>query len=217
MNADIKHMLETIEREARLTASYTGRERFADAVMAAMAAVNRADFVPNVAHSQAFSNVPLAIGYGQTISQPYIVALMTDLLDLSQEDRVLELGTGSGYQAAILAKLAKQVYSLERIESLAESAASRLRQLGFNNVSCRHSNGYQGWPEKSPFDAIIVTAASPFVPSSLLEQLKAGGRLVVPLADRGLYQQLTLFTKNQQGETASRPILAVSFVPLIDD
>ncbi len=217
MNTDIKHMLETIEREARLTASYTGRERFADAVMAAMAAVNRADFVPNVAHSQAFSNVPLAIGYGQTISQPYIVALMTDLLDLSQEDRVLELGTGSGYQAAILAKLAKQVYSLERIESLAESAASRLRQLGFNNVSCRHSNGYQGWPEESPFDAIIITAASPFVPSALLEQLKAGGRLVVPLADRGLYQQLTLFTKNQQGETASRPILAVSFVPLIDD
>jgi protein-L-isoaspartate(D-aspartate) O-methyltransferase len=217
MNADIKRMLETIRQEARLTAVYTGRAQFADKVLSAMAEVNRADFVPQVAHSQAFTNSPLAIGYGQTISQPFIVALMTDLLDLSPDDRVLEIGTGSGYQAAVLAKLARQVYSIERIESLQESAASRLNQHGFYNVSCRHSNGYEGWPEQAPFDAIIVTAASASVPPALLEQLKPGGRMILPLAENGLYQQLTLITKNAQGETESKPLLAVSFVPLIDD
>jgi len=143
--------------------------------------------------------------------------LMTDLLELSPDDRVLELGTGSGYQAAILAKLAKQVYTLERIGSLADAAAGRLQALGFDNVSCRHSNGYHGWPEKAPFDAIMVTAASPFVPPALLDQLKPGGRLVLPLAETGLYQQLTLITKDEQGQTETRPVLAVSFVPLVDD
>jgi len=217
MDIDTKHMLENIEKEARLTAEYTGRPRFAESVMKAMTKVNRADFVPDIAQSQAFRNAPLAIGHGQTISQPYIVALMTDLLDLSQEDRVLELGTGSGYQAAILAKLAKQVYTLERIESLADSATSRLQSLGFDNVSCRHSNGYHGWPEKAPFDAIIVTAASPSVPQALLDQLKPGGRLVLPLAETGFYQQLTLITKGEQGQIETTPVLAVSFVPLVDD
>ncbi|WP_292440529.1 protein-L-isoaspartate(D-aspartate) O-methyltransferase [Methylophaga sp.] len=217
MDVDIKYMLENIDQEARLTADYTGRPRFADSVMKAMAQVNRADFVPDIAQSRAFLNAPLAIGHGQTISQPYIVALMTDLLELSPDDRVLELGTGSGYQAAILAKLAKQVYTLERIGSLADAAAGRLQALGFDNVSCRHSNGYHGWPEKAPFDAIMVTAASPFVPPALLDQLKPGGRLVLPLAETGLYQQLTLITKDEQGQTETRPVLAVSFVPLVDD
>lgn len=217
MNAEMKRMLETIRQEARLTAGYTGRAQFADKVMSALAEVNRADFVPDIAHSQAYSNSPLAIGYGQTISQPFIVALMTDLLDLSPDDRVLELGTGSGYQAAVLARLARQVYSIERIESLAKSAAKRLKVHGFDNVSCRHSNGYEGWPEEAPFDAIIVTAASSTIPPIVLEQLKPGGRMILPLADNGLYQQLTLITKNEQGETVSKPVLAVSFVPLIDD
>ncbi len=217
MNADIKRMLETIRQEARLTAGYTGRAQFADSVMSAMGDVNRADFVPQIAHSQAFNNSPLTIGYGQTISQPFIVALMTDLLDLSPDDLVLEIGTGSGYQTAVLAKLARQVYSIERIGALSESAASLLKQHGFDNVRCRHSNGYDGWPEQAPFDAIIVTAASSSVPPALLEQLKPGGRMVLPLAETGFYQQLTLITKNEQGKTESKPVLAVSFVPLVND
>lgn len=200
-----------------MTANATGRPRLSDAVIDAMAAVNRADFVPEVSHSRAFGNSPLAIGYGQTISQPFIVALMTDLLDLSADDQVLELGTGSGYQAAILAKLSRHVYTLERIQSLAVSAASRLKQLGFDNVTCQHGNGCKGWPEKAPFDAIIVTAASPYVPSALIDQLKPGGRLILPLAETGSHQQLTLITKNELGETQSKAVLAVSFVPLIDD
>lgn len=217
MDIAVKKMLDTISQEARLTADYTGRPRFADKVMQAMAEVNRADFVPAINRAQAYQNAPLPIGHGQTISQPYIVALMTDLLELSPSDRVLELGTGSGYQAAVLAKLAGHVYTLERIAALAESAAERLEHLGYDNVSCRHSNGYQGWPEKAPFDAIIVTAATAAVPTALIEQLKPGGRLVLPLAETGLYQQLTLITKDEYGEIESTPVLGVSFVPLLDD
>lgn len=185
--------------------------------MQAMASVNRADFVPESAKSFAFDNGPLAIGFGQTISQPFIVALMTDLLDLEPGHSVLEIGTGSGYQAAILSKLAKQVFSIERVQSLAEEATARLHKYGYDNITCRQGNGYLGWNEKAPFDRIIITAAAPLIPPALLSQLKPGGRLVMPLGEPHWHQQLIVVTKDADGHTETVPILGVSFVPMIND
>lgn len=217
MKQDHKRMLEEIESEAAYTASYTGRKKFSTRVMKAMADVIRENFVPHHYLEFAYENGPLPIGHGQTISQPYIVALMTDLLDLTPESIVLEIGTGSGYQAAILSCLAKKVYSIERIEELAKSASERLRELGYDNVETRCSNGYTGWDEQAPFDAIIVTAAVSHIPPALVEQLKVGGRMVIPVGLPYMYQELMLVTKNEDGSTDTKNILGVSFVPLITE
>jgi protein-L-isoaspartate(D-aspartate) O-methyltransferase len=211
----VEDMLESIRREAKFTANYTGRAQFSEAVMQAMHDVDRLDFVPAHYENQAYDNAPLPIGHGQTISQPYIVALMTDLLDLTAQSTVLEIGTGSGYQAAILARLAKQVYSIERVPALAEAATQRLHQLGYHNVEVRCGDGYYGWQEKAPFAAIIVTAAASHIPQSLVEQLTPGGRLIIPVGQQYQPQQLLLVTKTQAGIPQTQSVLDVAFVPLI--
>ncbi len=217
MKAAIKQMLDTIETEAKYTASFTGRAKFSDRVMQAMAEVDRKEFVPEGYRYRAYDNGPLPIGYGQTISQPYIVALMTELLDLTPESIVLEVGTGSGYQAAILSRLSKQVYTVERVKQLAAEVRRRFEELGYTNIETRCANGYNGWPEKAPFDAITVTAAATHIPKPLLEQLKPGGRMVIPVGLPYMHQELILVTKNADGEIQSKSILGVAFVPLISE
>lgn len=210
-------MLDTIRMDAKYTASYTGRAAFDERVMQAMHDVDREQFVSGYYKQQAYENGPLPIGNGQTISQPYIVALMTDLLDLTAESVVLEVGTGSGYQAAILGKLVKRVYSVERIAELARTSAQRLKQLGYDNIEIRCENGYYGWKERAPFDAIIVTAAAPDIPQDLIEQLKPGGRMVIPVGLPYSSQELMLVTKDEHGKTATKSVLGVVFVPLVTD
>lgn len=212
-----KQMLETIEREAKLTVSYTGREKFNQRVMDAMAEVVRENFVSSQYLPFAYDNGPLPIGYGQTISQPYIVALMTDFLDLTAESIVLEIGTGSGYQAAVLSRLAKQVYTIERVKELSELARERLKDLGYDNIETRNQDGYTGWQEKAPFDGIIVTAAASHIPPALVEQLKPGGRMVIPVGLPHSYQELMLLVKDSEGTTHTETLLGVAFVPLITD
>ena len=212
-----QHLLETIKEEAKLTASYTGRKTFNPRVMNAMAEVIRENFVPSQYLPFAYDNGPLPIGYGQTISQPYIVALMTDLLDLTDGSIVLEVGTGSGYQAAVLSRLAKQVYTIERVKELAESAGERLKELGYDNIEIRNRDGYIGWQEKAPFDGIIVTAAASHIPPALIEQLKPGGRMLIPIGLPHMYQELMLLTKDEDGTTHTESLLGVAFVPLITD
>ncbi len=212
--AERADMIAAIVDDVRRTASYTGRKRFDERVMQAMAAVPRHEFVPRDLQPFAYENRPLPIGYGQTISQPYIVALMTDLLKVDGGDVVLELGTGSGYQAAILSGLVKRVYTIEIIEPLAEQAKSRLARLGYGNVTTRLGDGYYGWIEQAPFDGIIVTAAASQVPPPLIEQLKPGGRMVIPVGDRFFTQQLLLVRKTADGQITTRQVLPVRFVPL---
>ncbi|MDR9436278.1 MAG: protein-L-isoaspartate(D-aspartate) O-methyltransferase [Thiohalophilus sp.] len=212
-----QQMLDTIATEARYTASMTGRRQFSEAVMQAMSDVDRAAFIPPANREQAYDNGPLPIGNGQTISQPYIVALMTDLLELTPESVVLEVGTGSGYQAAILAQLARQVYSLERIPELAETARKRFADLGYANIEVRCANGYDGWQDRAPFDGIIVTAAASEIPPALIEQLRPGGRLVIPVGPPYSYQELLLITREEAGNIRTQKILGVAFVPLIND
>jgi protein-L-isoaspartate(D-aspartate) O-methyltransferase len=183
-------------------------------VLAALRAVPRHEFVPERWRSAAYDDGPLPIGHGQTISQPYIVALMTELLALKRGDKVLEIGTGSGYQAAILAEIVDDVYTIEIIEPLAQSAADRLRRLGCGKVHAKFGDGYFGWPDAAPFDAIIVTAAADHVPPPLIEQLKPGGRMVIPLGGPFLTQQLVLVEKDAAGKLRTRNIAAVAFVPL---
>ena len=208
------NMVEVIRQDAKYTGRVTGRKDIAPHVLEAMATTSRHEFVPvNLAH-RAYDNRPLPIGYGQTISQPYIVALMTDLLDIDTDDVVLEIGTGSGYQAAVLAALVKQVYTVEIIPPLAEQAAKRLEHLSYSNVQTRIGDGYYGWPEHAPFDAIIVTAAATHVPPPLIEQLKPGGKMVIPVGSFLFTQQLMLVEKDQEGRTKNRQILPVAFVPL---
>jgi protein-L-isoaspartate(D-aspartate) O-methyltransferase len=180
-------------------------------VLSAMLRVERHRFVPKELQDSAYSDQPLPIGEGQTISQPYIVALMTELLELKGEERVLEVGTGSGYQAAILAELAKEVYSIEIIESLASTAKKRLLELGYQNIRVKAGDGYLGWPEVAPFDAVIITCAPNHIPNPLLEQLKEGGRLVLPVAGDG--QQLKKIFK-RLGKIESTDIAPVIFVPM---
>ena len=182
-------------------------------VLLAMETVPRHEFVPDQYEAQAYADHPLPIGYGQTISQPYIVALMTELLNLSTTDRVLEIGTGSGYQAAILAQIVSEVYSVEIVEPLAIEARERLERLGYDNIHTLHADGYYGWEEHAPFDAIIVTAAPDHIPQPLVQQLKDGGKLVIPVGPPGGYQTLWEITK--QGETVKkRNVTGVLFVPL---
>ena len=213
-NAGLSDMLRDIEREVAYTRDEIGRDAFAPEVMTAMAAVPREQFVPEVSRQYAFVNGPLAIGHGQTISQPYIVALMTDLLAPRPRDTILEVGAGSGYQAAVLAELVCQVYSVEIIAALATAAGQRLARLGYANVSVRHDDGYHGWPEHAPYDGIVVTAAAPRVPPPLVEQLKPGARLVIPVGMPGGVQELRVVDKHADGSVTSRDILLVAFVPL---
>jgi len=210
-----RRLLQQIEAEAADVGRWYGRQSLDPRVLDAIARVPREAFVPLDEEPHAYANVPLPIGYGQTISQPFIVAVMTDLLRPGADHIVLEVGTGSGYQAAILGELVKQVYSIEVVEALAEQARARLAHLGCSNVEVRYGDGYEGWPEHAPFDGIIVTAAAPFVPPPLIEQLKQGGRMVIPV-DEGLEgQYLVLIEKHASGEVTSRNMLPVAFVPLI--
>ena len=187
------------------------------AVLAAMRNVSRHEFVPERLREHAYDDRPLPIGYDQTISQPYIVALMTEVLRLERGAKVLEIGTGSGYQAAVLAAIATNVFTIEIIEPLATAAAARLKRLGYDNVHVKFGDGFLGWPEHAPFDAIIVTAAPDAVPPPLLKQLKPGGRLVIPLGSPSTQQKLVLMEKDKDGNFSTRTIEAVKFVPLTRD
>lgn len=207
-------LIREIADDVRATASYLGRRELDPRVLAALGKVPRHEFVPWVERGRAYYNEPLPIGHGQTISQPYIVAVMTDLLAPKPGDRVLEVGTGSGYQAAMLGELVKEVYTIEIIEPLGRSADERLRTLGYANVTTRIGDGYYGWPDKAPFDGIVVTAAADHVPPPLLAQLKPGGRMVIPVGSRYLTQQLVLIKKNEDGTLQTRQLLPVMFVPL---
>ena len=209
-------MMEEIAALMRETRAETGRAALSGRVASAMAKVPRHEFVPDGEKRNAYANRPLPIDLGQTISQPYIVALMTDLMEVGPGDRVLEIGTGSGYQAAVLAELAGAVYTIEIVEPLAREAAARLGRLGYRNVMTRTGDGYRGWPEQAPFDAIVVTAAPREVPQPLIDQLKPGGRLVVPVGGQVAGQTLLLIEKRPDGTIARREVLAVRFVPLTD-
>jgi protein-L-isoaspartate(D-aspartate) O-methyltransferase len=209
-------MLRTIEREARLTASLTGRPVFDPRVMEALEQVPRDSFVPPDMIDHAFDNGPLPIGQGQTISQPYIVALMSDLLDTESTHTILEIGTGSGYQAAILAQLVQRVYSLEIIPSLAAQASELFSRLGYDNIEVKTGDGHTGWPEHAPYDGIIVTAAATHLPQALTDQLKPGGRLVIPVGLPYMSQELLLVEKDLTGKMRTRDILGVVFVPMVD-
>ena len=211
-------LLAEIEAEARDVAAATGRERLSPGVMAALGRVPRDAFVPAELRAMAWDNRPLPIGLEQTISQPFIVALMTDLLDLEPADRVLEIGTGSGYQAALLAELAAEIYTVERVAELSGRARSTLLALGYTNISFRIGDGQAGWPEHAPFDAIIVTAAARRPPAALVEQLAPDGRMIIPIGEAGWWanQTLTLIVKASDGAVNERPLLSVAFVPLVD-
>ncbi len=181
-------------------------------VLAAMRKVPREEFVPANFRRESYEDEPLPIGYGQTISQPYIVALMTEQLHLQPTDRVLEIGTGSGYQAAVLAELVAEVYTIDIIQALAKSAETTLRHLGYNNVHVKAGDGYKGWPERAPFDAVIVTCAPDHVPQPLVDQLKDGGRMIIPVGGR-LAQELYLLEK-RNGAIRQEAVLPVRFVPM---
>ena len=212
----MEDMIDAIADDARRTASYTGIAKFDDRVMAAMASVRREEFVPAKAKEIAYVNRPLPIGHSQTISQPFIVALMTDLMRTRPGDTVLEIGTGSGYQAAILAELVERVYTIEIVPELAVSAGKRLARLGYDNVHVKTGDGWYGWPDAAPFDAIIVTAVGEDVPDKLVEQLKPGARLVLPVGS-AWEQNLAVVEKDDDGEISIRHVLPVRFVPLTGD
>jgi len=207
-------MVQEIEAQVRATQSYLGKDELDPRVTQALAAVPRHAFVPEPMQEMAYLNQPLPIGYDQTISQPYIVAVMTDLLGVFAGGRVLEVGTGSGYQAAVLGELCESVYSIEIIEPLGLETAELLKELGYTNVHVRTGDGYLGWPDEAPFDGIIVTAAAPEVPPPLLEQLRPGGRMIIPVKQGMWSQDLLLIEKDAQGEISRREILPVRFVPL---
>jgi protein-L-isoaspartate(D-aspartate) O-methyltransferase len=209
-----QRMLAEIQSTVTDTHRETGKPRLATEVMDAMGTVPRHEFVSDELHFAAYANRPLPVGHGQTISQPYIVALMTDLLEIDGDAVVLEIGTGSGYQAAVLAELVRQVYTMEIIEPLAVEAKQRLARLGYQNVAVEFADGYYGWPEKGPFDAIIVTAAANHIPPPLVEQLRPGGKLVVPVGERFAVQHLLLVHKLDDERVQIRQILPVRFVPL---
>ena len=210
-------MVDVIVALTRETRQETGRAKLSDRVMKAMATVPRHRFVPVDQEPYAYDNQPLPIGNGQTISQPFIVALMTDLLELKPGGKVLEIGTGCGYQAAVLGELAGEVYTIEIVDPLAKEAAARILTLGYRNVTVRSGDGYAGWAQFAPFDAIIVTAAAPAVPPALIEQLKPGGKLVIPVGPQWGAQQLLVIDKDASGKTTTRYALAVRFVPLTRD
>jgi protein-L-isoaspartate(D-aspartate) O-methyltransferase len=210
-------MVGEIAEMARNTSDYTGIEVLHSQVMLAMGSVPRHEFVPSEYRQYAYVNRPLPIGNNQTISQPYIVALMTDLAGVNRDSVVLEIGTGSGYQAAVLAELTQHVYTIEIIEALGRTAESVLQRLGYDNVTVRIGDGYLGWAEVAPFDAILVTAAPEQVPQPLLDQLKVGGRMIIPVGAQGQTQSLRVIEKSANGEISERDVLPVGFVPLTRD
>ncbi len=212
-------MMFSIHADVARNRQVLGRDHLSESVAVAMAKVPRHEFVPIELRSSAYANNPLPIGHGQTISQPTIVALMTDLLALGPEDRVLEVGTGSGYQAAVLSEVLPrgQVFTIEIVSELARTASRKLAHLGYRNVTVHSGYGYLGLPENAPFDGIMVTAAADEIPPPLLEQLKPGGRLVMPVGGQGETQWLTLVSKDLKGEIDRRVVLPVRFVPLTGD
>jgi protein-L-isoaspartate(D-aspartate) O-methyltransferase len=212
--ADRAAMLRTIERHAQSATEALGREHIDPAVLEVMGRLPRHAFVPDNMQDQAYDDRPLPIGYSQTISQPFIVALMTDLLDLEPDDVVLEVGTGSGYQAAVLAGLVDRVHSIEIIPGLAEGAAERLQALGFDDVETHIGDGYYGVAAAAPFDAIVVTAAAASIPPPLIAQLKPGGRMVIPVGGGFSLQHLVIVEKDAAGQVRTRQTLPVRFVPL---
>ena len=207
-------MVEEVLLDAAETSAYSGSAALSPGVIAAMEKVERHRFVPGALANVAYLNRPLPIGYGQTISQPFIVALMTELMLVKPGDRVLEIGTGSGYQAAVLAEMSASVFSIEIIEALGKEAGERLKSIGYRDVKTKVGDGYYGWPEAGPFDAIIVTAAASHVPPPLIKQLKPGGRMVIPLGSQFTTQYLMLVEKQKSGSVTTRQILPVAFVPL---
>lgn len=213
---EVERMLSDIDSEVTLTRHLTGRDALDPRVIAAMAEVPRDAFVPGNLRYAAFANGPLPIGNGQTISQPFIVALMTDMIAPQPVHRVLEVGTGSGYQTAVLSLLCDTVYSVELIGALTAAATRRLDALGYPNVFTRTANGYEGWPEHAPFDGILVTAAASHIPPALVEQLRPGGRMAIPVGEPYGSQELILVEKDQAGRIDSRAVLGVAFVPLVD-
>jgi protein-L-isoaspartate(D-aspartate) O-methyltransferase len=209
----VNEMLRNIEKDCRLTRGYTGRTSFMPEVMQAIAGVPREEFVPEAMKSVAYNNIPLPIGDGQTISQPFIVALMTDLLCPDKDDVILEIGAGSGYQAAVLSQLVRKLYTVEIVPALAVRAEQLLRKLGYENVEIQQGDGSRGWPEHAPFDGIIVTAAAREIPPALKEQLRPGGRLVIPVGLPNMTQKLLLVEKDERGKFTSTDVLPVAFVP----
>ena len=207
-------MLRDIEAEVELTSAMIGKSTLHGSVMDAIKSVPRHEFIPRQSRVFAYHNGPVSIGHGQTISQPFIVALMTDLLDPEPDDVMLEVGTGSCYQAAVLSGLVKKVYTVEIVPKLAERAAGRLRHLGYDNVEIRAADGSYGWPDHAPFDGIIVTAAAPSVPQTLIDQLKEGANLVIPVGQPYHHQLLKQIHKTLDGQINVRDILGVAFVPL---
>ena len=207
-------MVETIRARARSYVNVLGQQGLSEKVLDALGQTQRHLFIPERSCSTAYADGPVPIGLGQTISQPFIIALMTQLANVAPDDVVLEVGTGSGYQAAILARLARKVCTIEIIPQLAEASARTLRDLGYDNVSVRAGDGYVGWPECGPFDAIVITAALAEVPPPLIEQLKVGGRLVMPVGPAYTTQQLTVVVKIGLGQTTTRTVGLVRFVPL---
>ena len=197
------------------TRGETGLAAMSPAVRKALVKVERHRLIPEGQRALAYRNHPLPIGSGQTISQPYVVALSADLLNLKGGESVLEVGTGSGYQAAVLAEIASKVYSIELIASLGDAARQRLAELGYGNIEVRIGDGYKGWPEKAPFDGIVVTAAAPQVPAALVEQLKPGGRMVIPVGGSGEIQYLKVLEKRADGTIQDKRVLPVRFVPLV--
>jgi protein-L-isoaspartate(D-aspartate) O-methyltransferase len=216
-SAQRARMVAEIAVMARETGGATGRPNFSEAVMTAMGRVPRHRFVPLLQEVFAYESRPLPIGEGQTISQPFIVALMTDLLDPKPEDTVLEVGTGSGYQAAVLAELVAKVYTIEIVEPLGRRAMQVLKELGYRNVEVRIGDGYNGWPEAAPFDSIVVTAAPAEIPKPLIDQLKPGGRMVIPAGASHDSQELLLVEKQRDGTSTTKRTLPVKFVPLTRD
>lgn len=209
-----RRLLGEIEDEVRKTREYLGTDTLDPRVMSALGSIPRHEFVPEGSRHLAYENSPLPIGHGQTISQPYIVAVMTHLLEIRPDDAILEIGTGCGYQTAVLAELARSVYSIEYVPELARDAAARLARLGYRNIELRTGDGSLGWPEAAPFDGIIVTAAAQRVPLALVAQLKAGRRMVLPIGRAREEQELSIVVGGQRGPVVARPILPVAFVPL---
>jgi protein-L-isoaspartate(D-aspartate) O-methyltransferase len=208
-------MVRTIVAHAGGAASALGGDSIAPEVLRVMGEVPRNEFVPEGVRHDAYADRPLPIGYGQTISQPFIVALMTDLLRVGPGATVLEVGTGSGYQAAVLSGLVRQVHTIEIVPDLATAAADRLKRFGYGNVSVRQGDGYFGWEEAAPFDAIIVTAAASQIPPPLLQQLRPGGRMVIPVGAPFALQHLVLVERDAEGRAKTRQLLPVRFVPLV--
>ena len=213
--AERERLLTEIDAMYAETRGETGLAAMSPPVRRAMAKVERHRLIPEGQRSLAYRNHPLPIGGGQTISQPYIVALSAELLNAKSGDIVLEVGTGSGYQAAVLAEIVSRVYSIELIASLGDEARKRLQELGYGNIEVRIGDGYKGWPEKAPFDGIVVTAAAPHVPAALVEQLKPGGRLVIPVDSSGEIQYLKVLEKRADGAVSEKKVLPVRFVPLV--